>query len=335
MIWLYCLLIFSLSCTLTWALRRYALATNMLDVPNHRSSHLIATPRGGGLSFVICFLLTVISLFYCNLISCPLAAALLIPGSLIAAVGFLDDRYSIPAKWRLLSHFAASGCALYLLGGMPEIPFFAWTLSNKLLTNTLAIFYLVWLLNLYNFMDGIDGIAATEAVFVCLGGVGLYYLESNLNAIYLPIGLAFAVAGFLFWNFPPARIFMGDAGSGFLGLILGILSIQSTKLNQNFFWAWMILLGVFIVDATVTLLGRVMRGEIIFEAHRSHAYQHASRYYGNHLLVTLGTLVINILWLLPIAIAVGLDFIDGGLGLLIAYLPLIFLALKFKAGQKE
>lgn len=97
----------------------------------------------------------------------------------------------------------------------------------------------------------------------------------------------------------------------------------------------MILLGVFIVDATVTLLGRVMRGEIIFEAHRSHAYQHASRYYGNHLLVTLGTLVINILWLLPIAIAVGLDFIDGGLGLLIAYLPLIFLALKFKAGQKE
>ncbi|WP_058451485.1 MraY family glycosyltransferase [Legionella maceachernii] len=335
MIWLYCLLIFSLSCTLTWILRRYALATNMLDIPNHRSSHVIATPRGGGLSFVICFLFTVFSLLFLSLISYPLAGALLISGSLIALIGFLDDRYNIPAKWRLLGHFAASCCALYLIGGMPAIPFFAWTFSNGLIANTVAVFYLVWLLNLYNFMDGIDGIAATEAVTACLGGVVLYYLQNNISATYLPVGLAFAVGGFLVWNFPPARIFMGDAGSGFLGLILGILSIQSAKINPNFFWAWVILLGVFIVDATVTLLGRGMRGEIIFEAHRSHAYQHASRYYGKHLPVTLGTLVINMLWLLPIAIAVGIGFISSGLGLLIAYFPLVIIALKFKAGQKE
>lgn len=184
-------------------------------------------------------------------------------------------------------------------------------------------------------MDGIDGIAALEAVSVCLGAIVLYHVQDNENAMYLPSCLAFAVAGFLIWNFPPARIFMGDAGSGFLGLILGVLSIQSAKINSNFFWAWMILLGVFIVDATVTLLGRALRGEVIFEAHRSHAYQHASRYYGKHLPVTLGALAINLLWLLPIAIGVGLGFINSGLGLLIAYLPLVILALQFKAGQRE
>ncbi|KTC85388.1 MULTISPECIES: glycosyltransferase family 4 protein [Legionella] len=335
MVWLYYFLIFGLSYTLTWGLRRYALATNMLDIPNHRSSHVIATPRGGGLSFVVCFLIAVSLLLYFKLISPSISVALLGAGSLIAIIGFVDDRNNIPAKWRLLGHFVASFFALYALGGMPTIPFLAWTLSAGIIANIFAVFYLVWLLNLYNFMDGIDGIAAIEAVSVCFGGIVLYYLQSDVNAMYLPICLAFAVAGFLFWNFPPARIFMGDAGSGFLGLILGILSIQSAKINSTFFWGWMILLGVFIVDATVTLLGRGMRGEVIFEAHRSHAYQHASRYYGKHLPVTLGTLAINLLWLLPMAIAVGLGFINSGLGLLIAYLPLAILALKFKAGKKE
>ncbi len=334
MVGLYYFFIFTLSYTLTWALRRYALATNLLDIPNHRSSHAIATPRGGGLSFVLCFLVAVALLCYVKLIALPIAVALLGGGTLIAIIGFLDDRYTIPPRWRLFGHFAASSFALYALGGMPATPFFAWILPAGVVTNVLSVFYLVWLLNLYNFMDGIDGIAATEAVTVCFGGVVLYYLQSNAGAMYLPISLAFAVAGFLLWNFPPAKIFMGDAGSGFLGFILGILSIQAAQIKPNFFLAWVILLGVFIVDATVTLIGRGVRGEVVFEAHCSHAYQHASRYYGKHLPVTFATLVINLLWLLPIAIAVGLGFINNGLGVLIAYSPLIGLVLQFKAGQK-
>lgn len=335
MFWFYYVLIFTLSCTLTWALRHYALATNLLDMPNHRSSHIIPTPRGGGVSFVLCFLMAILSLSYLKLITCSMSVALLGGGSLVAILGFLDDRGHIPARWRLLGHFGASGFALYTLGGMPAISFFSWNLSTGLVVNILAVFYLVWLLNLYNFMDGIDGIAAVEAVTVCLGGVLLYCLYDNANEMFLPISLAFAVAGFLFWNFPPARIFMGDAGSGFLGFVLGILSIQAAMINANYFWSWLILLGVFIVDATITLLRRGLHGEGLFEAHRNHAYQYASRYYGKHLPVTMGVLAINLLWLSPMAIAVGLNVINGSLGLLIAYLPLVGLALKFKAGKKE
>jgi Fuc2NAc and GlcNAc transferase len=218
---------------------------------------------------------------------------------------------------------------------MPAIPLLGWTLASGLIINILGVFYLVWLLNLYNFMDGIDGIAALEALVICVAGAILYYVTDNTTAAFLPLSLAVAVAGFLFWNFPPARIFMGDAGSGFLGLILGILSIQAATVEANFFWSWLILLGVFIVDATVTLLRRGISGEIHFEAHCSHAYQHASRYYGKHRTVTLGVLLIDLLWLFPIAIAVGLNIINGSLGLVIAYFPLYILALKFKAGKKE
>jgi Fuc2NAc and GlcNAc transferase len=334
MIWFYWAFIFALSYTLTWLLRRYALKANLLDIPNHRSSHLMPTPKGGGLSFVLCFLTAIPILSYYKLISSFVSLALLGSGLLVALLGFLDDRNPIPAKWRLFGHFAACGFALYALGGMPAIPFFTATLSAGIIANILAIFYLVWLLNLYNFMDGIDGIAGVEAVSVCFGGILLYYFHGNVNATFLPISLAFAVIGFLAWNFPPAKIFMGDVGSGFLGLALGILSIQAAMINPNFFWAWLVLLGVFIIDASVTLLSRGLRGETLFAAHRSHAYQYASRYYG-HLPVTLGVLAINLLWLLPMAIVVGFNFINSSIGLFIAYLPLIVLALKFNAGEKE
>jgi Fuc2NAc and GlcNAc transferase len=128
---------------------------------------------------------------------------------------------------------------------------------------------------------------------------------------------------------------MGDAGSGFLGIALGILSIQAAWTSPQFLWGWLILLGVFIVDATWTLMRRLIRGDRVHEAHRSHAYQYASRRYGKHLPVTLAVAAINLLWLLPIALWVGLGGIDGVLGAVLAYLPLIVLAIKFRAGEQE
>lgn len=329
------LFLFALSWFLTGILRRYALVTNLLDIPNHRSSHNIPTPRGGGLAFVLCFLIATAFLSFQMRIKEGLAVALLGAGLMSAAVGFIDDQKGIPAGWRLLSHFIIAVFALYCIGGMPAILLGNWVLSPGLIANILAVLYLVWLLNLYNFMDGIDGIAAVETLTLCFSGALLYYLCDNINDALLPISLAMTVAGFLLWNFPPAKIFMGDVGSGFLGLVLGILSIQAASVQANFFWSWLILLGVFIVDATVTLLRRGLRREVLFEAHRSHAYQHASRYYGKHRPVTLGVVAINLLWLLPMAIAVGLGIIKGSLGLVISYLPLLILALRFKAGEKE
>ncbi|SDB16320.1 Fuc2NAc and GlcNAc transferase [Pseudomonas sp. NFACC13-1] len=256
-------------------------------------------------------------------------------GSGIAVLGFLDDHGHIAARWRLLGHFGASIWALYWLGGLPAISLFGLELELAWFGHVLAVFYLVWMLNLYNFMDGIDGIASVEAICSCLGACLLYWLSGFDSLIAAPLVLAMAVGGFLYWNFPPARIFMGDAGSGFLGIILGLLSLQAAWTSPKLLWVWLILLGVFIVDATVTLIRRLLRGDKVYEAHRSHAYQFASRQYGRHLPVTLGVAVINLFWLLPLAASIILWNMDGALVLIVAYVPLVLLAVRFHAGELE
>lgn len=333
MFYLLLVVVFMLSWGLTWSVRRYALVKNIIDQPNFRSSHDVPTPRGGGVAFVIAFLITVPFVAHLGLVTFAGSLALIGAGLFLAALGFLDDHGHIDARWRLLGHFSACVLAVFWLGGMPSIMFFAWTLPANLLADGFAIIYLVWLLNLYNFMDGIDGLAGVEAISVCIGAAGVYWLSGIPGLMVLPLLLAAAVAGFLFWNFPPARIFMGDAGSSFLGFILGVLSIQAASINKAYFWSWLILLGVFIVDATLTLARRAVNGVKIYEAHRSHAYQQATSIFGGHLPVTLAVLVINVLWLYPLAVLVGLQYVNGLTGLLIAYVPLTIMALQFKAGK--
>ena len=320
---------------LTWILRYYAISRNVIDIPGARSSHSIPTPRGGGVAIVLSFLLALPVLAFTGSLPWSATWAMLGTGTGIAVLGFLDDHGHIAARWRLLGHFAASVWALYWLGGLPTITLFGLSLELGWVGHILAVFYLVWMLNLYNFMDGIDGIASVEAICACLGACLLYWLAGFDSLIIMPLVLAMAVAGFLYWNFPPARIFMGDAGSGFLGIILGLLSLQAAWASPKLLWVWLILLGVFIVDATVTLMRRLLRGDKVYEAHRSHAYQFASRQYGRHLPVTLAVAAINLFWLLPVAACVVLWGLDGALGLVLAYVPLVILAVKFHAGELE
>lgn len=323
------------SALLTGAVRRYALARRLMDLPNSRSSHSVATPRGGGVAIVLSSAGGIAVLAYVQIVPGPAATALLGSGALVALVGFLDDHHHVAARWRLVTHFVAAAWLLFWLNGMPPIELFGTRMERGWLLQVLATLYVVWLLNLYNFMDGIDGIASVEAITVCLGGAALCALLGEITLAAAPVLVALAACGFLFWNLPPARIFMGDAGSGFLGIVLAGLSIQAAWAAPQLFLGWVILLGVFIVDATLTLMRRLGRGERVYEAHRSHAYQFASRKYGRHLPVTLAVGAINLGWLLPIALGVATGRVDGATGLLIAYAPLVALALKFKAGMGE
>ena len=325
-----------LSFLLTWGVRRRTLRLDLLDVPNERSSHAVPVPRGGGLAIASTFLLGLPVLVWGNAMTMQEMIGLLGAGILVATVGAVDDFARISARWRLLAHFVAASWGLAWMGGLPPEAISGFVTGTGWGVQLLAVVGLVWLLNLYNFMDGIDGIAGVEAMSVCGGGALLYALMLPATAAWLaPMLLLVAVLGFLCWNFPPAKIFMGDAGSGFLGLVLGLLAIQAAWVASAFFWGWLILLGVFIVDATVTLLVRLLRGEKIYRAHRSHAYQFAARQYGSHKTVTLLVGAVNLFWLLPLALLVGRGYVNGVAGLLVAYLPLFVLAFHFKAGALE
>ncbi|OEC40025.1 glycosyl transferase [Pseudomonas sp. 1D4] len=326
-----------LAFALTAVLLRYALSRNLLDVPNERSSHFMPTPRGGGVAIVVVY---IFGLFIARKIGLDITDeifwALVGAGGAMALLGFLDDHGHIAARWRILGHFAAAIWILYLLGGAPAILIFDSEWRFGQVGCVAATLYLVWMLNLYNFMDGIDGIASCEAICVCVSAAFLGFLSGQQgSSLVLSLLLAAAVCGFLFWNFPPAKIFMGDAGSGFLGLVLGALSLKAGWENPKLLWVWMILLGVFIVDATYTLVHRSLRGERVYEAHRSHAYQYASRCYRGHLPVTMAVVAINLFWLLPIAALVATGLMEGFWGLLLAYSPLAWLARRFRAGMPE
>lgn len=321
------LLIVLTSFVLTELIRRYTLNKNLIDIPNDRSSHTIPTPRGGGLSIVVLFLF---SITFVDTLSRDIFFALMGSGSLISVIGFWDDHDHIPAKWRLLVHFTASFWVLYWLGGIAEFQVFNYQFEPGFIGLVLVAFLLVWLLNLFNFMDGIDGIAASEAIFVSGAGAFFSWMYGLESLMFVALMLAASTMGFLFLNWPPAKIFLGDVGSSFLGLILGIIAYANI-LEGVSVYIWVILLGVFLVDSGVTLLRRILNGERWYEAHCSHAYQHAAKKWG-HEKVTISVIAINLFWLLPLAVV---SYIKPDVGLLIAVLamtPLIIVALKLNAG---
>lgn len=331
-LWLFVIVVI-VSWALTGCLRQYALSRRLMDVPNERSSHSVATPRGGGLAIVLSFMAALPLFPWVGWLTIHSAIGMSGAGALVAWIGFMDDHDHIPARWRLLAHFVAAAWGLYWMDGFPVVGVFGSHLDLGWFGNVLSAVYLVWLLNLYNFMDGIDGIASIEAITACLGGILMVWLVApDQNAWAGSLLLLAAVAGFLVWNYPPAKIFMGDAGSGFLGLTLGLLSIHAATVNPKLFWGWVILLGAFIVDATVTLLRRLSNREKVYEAHRSHAYQYVSRKIGSHKTVSLAYGMINLAWLLPLALCVAKGWLDGLLGVLIAYAPLTVAAYYLKAG---
>ena len=330
---------FLVSCVLTWGLRGYAIKHNVIDRPNQRSSHSVPTPRGGGVAIVLT-LLVALAVFYINrTLTLESFLGLFIPGIIVAIIGLLDDHGHIAARWRLLMHFMAAAIGIYFLGSFPVITLLGYDLSLSWIGMILGCVYLVWMLNLYNFMDGINGLASAEAITFAACSAMLIvvnqYTDAPGSIFPLTLALIGAAAGFIVWNFPKAKIFMGDAGSGFLGISIGLMILHIAKANTHFFIAELCLLGIFIVDATTTLMRRLVAGKKVYEAHASHGYQILARKYGSHVPVTMMAIVVNLLWLFPIAFLIASAKIDGVVGLIIAWLPLLAVALKCGAGVKD
>jgi Fuc2NAc and GlcNAc transferase len=232
-------------------------------------------------------------------------------------------------------HFAAAVWALAWLGGVPPIPFGDRLLDPGAGGYVLGVLGIVWSLNLFNFMDGIDGIAASEASFMAFAGALLSIAmggSASVPAIALALGCA--CVGFLAWNWPPAKIFMGDIGSGYIGYSLALVAILAARDHPVAWLVWLTLGAVFFVDATLTLARRVLRGERVHQAHRSHAYQWLARRFG-HRRVTLGVIAVNVAWLLPCAWLASVypsHAVSIALG---ALLPLVVAAVAAGSGRRE
>ena len=324
---------FLLSAAITGLIRIYAQRANLLDVPNQRSSHEVSTPRGGGLGIVIVTLGAAVVLWATGRLESETVVALVLGGGMIATIGFADDHSHVSSGWRFLVQIIAASIAVTTLGGLPEIQFGSKVVDLGFVGDLLAIFFMVWFTNAFNFMDGIDGIAASEAAFIALGAL---VASAAGTAVGIPLGvLAAASLGFLVWNWPPAKIFLGDVGSAFLGFTLIVLAIRATDDAAMSVWPWLILAGVFIVDATVTLITRMFLRQNWLSAHRNHAYQKASRRFGSHLPVTLGVLVLNVVWLLPLAIAAARLPQHGWSLTFAAWIPLVGLSIWFGGGRPE
>ncbi|MBA1438523.1 MAG: glycosyltransferase family 4 protein [Epsilonproteobacteria bacterium] len=280
------ILLLILSFYITFFIKNYAIKKSLVAQVNERSSHTTPTPHGGGIAIAVTWLVGLVYLYGMDKIDEGLFYALFC-GFIVAIVSFLDDLYELSPKVRLLAQSFTAGLGLYLLGGLHQLDLFFVTLDSQLLTNVFAFLMIIWFINLYNFLDGINGYAGLEAIFLAVAGFLLF-----CGAHFLV--LAVAVLGFLFWNYNKAKIFMGDVGSTLLGYNVAVFTIYYANQSSENLWVWIILFGVFWFDATVTLVRRKFNSEKLSQAHKKHAYQRLTQAGWSHLKVTNVAMGLNI-----------------------------------------
>ena len=277
------------SYVLTYCVRRIAIYKSILDIPNDRSSHSIPTPRGGGLAVAISWFIGLAYFFICGKLEPTLFYALL-SGLPLTMVGFADDIFSLKPFVRFLVQFICAAFALWFLGGLQSLDYGLWIMDYLWLLTPLAFIAIIWSINFFNFLDGIDGYIGSEIVFI---GLSAYAITGD------QIGLLIASAtfGFLLWNWPKAKIFMGDVGSTLLGFTVAVMAVYHQNNHISSIWVWLILTSVFWFDATITLFRRFINKEKLSEAHRKHAYQRAVQSGYSHQRVTIGSIVLNLIGL--------------------------------------
>ncbi len=284
------LLAFALTFAATGWIRTHAKRVGLIDIPNHRSAHLHPVPRGGGLAFVATFYLLMGVSALSGRVD-PLLMRMLLPGLLIAAVSLLDDIRTLGPLVRLVVQALAVAATLGIYGDALRLEFGFFSLEGWG-AEAVAFLGMLWCVNLYNFLDGIDGYAASETLFLGVAG-GLLFHSFPL------LLLAASVGGFLPYNWPKASIFMGDVGSATLGFIVGVMILYYQDQSAAMI-IWLVLGGLFWFDATYTLLRRLLRRERLSQAHQKHLFQRLVRSGWNHRRVVLAAMGMNLLFALAL-----------------------------------
>lgn len=312
--------LFILSMILTYVIRVIAIKKALVAIPNERSSHTVPTPHGGGLAIAFTWFIGISYLYYYKDIDTSLYFALM-TGIILSSISYLDDLFELSPKIRLMTQAIVALLALYFLGGLEKLDFVFFTLENQIMTNIFAFFTIIWFINLYNFLDGIDGYAGSEAVFLSIAGFVLFGDNHFLV-------LAVAVLGFLLWNWHKAKIFMGDVGSTLLGYNIAIFTIYYANAESSNLWVWITLFGLFWFDATLTLVRRYKNKEKLSQAHKKHAYQRLTQSGWAHDKVVWFSIGINLL------LFSFVYFIPSLLITFVAALSLLYASMKYVDKQK-
>jgi Fuc2NAc and GlcNAc transferase len=301
----------------------YAIKKDILAVPSSRTLHGNKTPRGGGIVFSLLFVFGIAILFVFGITSFEVLMVLGVGGFVATIFGFADDIVDISEGYKMTVQILLAMWVIYWFDANILIE---WVPSWFSLFIT--AFLLVWMINLYNFMDGIDGMAISGALFISIVASILSLVGGGLELSIIFFLLAVSSVGFIIYNWPPARIFMGDAGSIFLGYCFGALVLKSSTNGDISFWIWVIILSYFVVDTTVTLLLRIV---IVrrYLPHRSHAYQNLARIWNSHAKVTGLVMAYHFIWILPLSVWATIDNDVEIIAALLAIVPVILLTLKY------
>ena len=321
-------LIFAASFFGTFFFRSIAISKGVVANPNFRTLHEMPTPSGGGIAFSSVFVVSIIVLELIGQLDTVSFLAFGIGGAAAALFGLADDVMDIRARVKLIIQCCLVIWTLFVFDGGPLVAvawlpaWLAWGVSG---------FLLLWLINMYNFVDGVDGMASSGAVFICVALL-ITLLMNDSGVSDLPVLLTILAVGcfaFLLFNWPPASVFMGDSGSVFLGYIFGTLIVYSVSIGEISFWTWLVVFGYFLGDTTTTTTIRVLQEKKWYGAHRSHAYQNLARIWESHLKVTGGVLIYHLVWLLPLAIWSGSSPSGEPVAAALALIPSVFWAIRY------
>lgn len=277
---------FLITIAITYLVRKYAIKKSILDVPNARSSHTISTPRGGGIAIVIVWIAGLSYLFVKGDIDTHLFLAL-ISGMVLFFISLIDDVIDLKPAIRMAAQSVSVAAALFFIGGVQSIDFGFFIFNNMWINTFLAFIGLIWFINLFNFLDGIDGYASAETILISLAFFAFF------NDHFLLI-LVFSTLGFLVWNWQPARIFMGDVGSTVLGFTLGLLTLYYSQKYRIPIFTLLIPSALFWFDASLTLFRRWRNKEKLSVAHKKHAYQRLVQSGFSHQKVVIYSIGVNL-----------------------------------------
>ena len=307
--------------------RKIAINRNILSNPNHRTLHILPTPRGGGIVFASVFVFFAFILWLNSQVNNDIFLITCIGGMVALLFGFVDDIKNLSAIGKLFLQISLACWAVYWLDGGP---LYSINWIPNILAIFLTMFFLVWVMNAYNFVDGIDGMATSGAILSSIAiALAIVLTNGYIFSAELLFLLFSTMLSFLIFNWPPAKIFMGDSGSVFLGYFFGCMVLYTTMRGEVSAWSWVIVFGYYIADTTITQITRLIMVRKWYFAHRSHAYQNFTRITNSHLRTNLLFIIYYLIWLLPLLIWSLLEPDNAEFISIIALCPALVFSYKF------